>query len=198
MTLSKVSLPVLLFLLGFSQTAAHASTINFEGPPDSTIVTNQYAGLTFSNAIILTAGISLNEFEFPPNSGVNVLSDNGGPITITFATPVTSVSGYFTYLTGLTLTAFNASSTQVGLATSAFSSNLALSGVPGSTPNEFLQLSFAGGISSLTISGDPAGGSFVLDDLSYQPLATTTPEPSTFLLLLTGTGMLRLLKRKHI
>jgi hypothetical protein len=47
---------------------ARATTIDFEGFPDSTIVTTQYPGLTFSNTIILTSGISLNEFEFPPHS----------------------------------------------------------------------------------------------------------------------------------
>src|ERR1700722_13497991 len=77
---------------------AKATLIDFEGLPDSTVVTNQYAGLLFSNAVILTAGFSLNEFEFPPHSGVNVLSDNGGPISITFDGPVLSFSGFFTYV----------------------------------------------------------------------------------------------------
>src|SRR5947207_2203983 len=84
-------------------TQASAATIDFEGFPDSTILTTQYPGLTFSNAMILTAGISLNEFELPPHSGVNVVSDNAGPMTLDFASPITSFSGYFTYLVPLTL-----------------------------------------------------------------------------------------------
>jgi hypothetical protein len=44
---------------------AKATLINFEGFSDSTAITNQYSGLVFSDAIILTAGFSLNEFEFP-------------------------------------------------------------------------------------------------------------------------------------
>jgi hypothetical protein len=39
-------------------------TIDFEGLTDSTAVTTQYSGLIFINATILTAGVSLNEFEF--------------------------------------------------------------------------------------------------------------------------------------
>jgi hypothetical protein len=60
--------------------SAETVTLNFDGFPDSTILTDQYPGVTFTNAIILTAGISVNEFEFPPHSGVNIVSDNGGPI----------------------------------------------------------------------------------------------------------------------
>lgn len=80
----------LLALLTFAAPAILANTIDFEGLPDSTNVTNQYSGVIFSNAIILTTGISLNEFEFPPHSGTNVASDNGGPLSITFASPVSN------------------------------------------------------------------------------------------------------------
>ena len=66
-------------------------TLDFEGFPDGTLLTNQYSGLTFTNATVLMAGISLNEFEFPPRSGVNVVSDNGAPILISFSTPVPSL-----------------------------------------------------------------------------------------------------------
>jgi hypothetical protein len=172
-------------LLGEVATSNAATiSIDFEGFPDSTILTNQYSGVTFSNAIILTAGISLNEFEFPPHSGVNVASDNGGPITIDFSTPITSFSGYFTYLESITIDAFDAGNSQVASATSLFSNNLAClagppcSGDPGSSPNEFIQVAFTGGISSITITGDPAGGSFTMDDATY---TSTVPEPAQFL-----------------
>jgi hypothetical protein len=78
--------------------SAEATVISFEGLSDSATLTNQFAGLTFTNAIILTAGISLNEFDFPPHSGVNVAADLGGAMTITFAAPQQSVGGYFTYV----------------------------------------------------------------------------------------------------
>jgi hypothetical protein len=162
-------------------------TIDFEGFPDSTIVTNQYPGLTFTNAIILTAGVSLNEFEVPPHSGVNVVSDDNGPMTIDFASAVTSVSGYFTYTVPLTLSAFDASDNLLATAKSAFSNNLALSGDPGSSPNELITLSSALGISSVEFLGDPAGSSFVLDDLTYVTSANPVPAPPI------GHGLLVLL-----
>src|ERR1017187_5126472 len=98
-------------------------TIDFEGLPDGTILTNQYPGVTFSNAVILTSGVSLNEFEFPPHSGTNVVSDNGGPISISFATPVQSFGGYFTYAEQLSVGVFDAQNVLLGSLTSAFSNN---------------------------------------------------------------------------
>jgi fermentation-respiration switch protein FrsA (DUF1100 family) len=170
--------------------------LNFEGFADSTILTNQYPGVTFTNAIILTAGISLNEFDFPPYSGANVASDNNGPMTLTFASTILSFAGYFTYAEPLTLDAFSATDALVASAASAFSNNEALSGDAGSSPNEYIQLDFTGGISSITITGDPLGGSFTLDDATYATTAAT-PEPATFICLLTGTFVLVFYSRRH-
>ncbi len=164
----------LLILLLIS--AAHAplnaqsGVIDFEDLVDSSIITNQHPGLTFSNAIILTAGISLNEFEFPPRSGQNVASDNIGPITITFASPVASFAAYFTYATRLTVTAFDAAGNPVDQTVSLFNKNMTLSGDSGSNSNELLKVSSGTGVAKVRITGDPAGGSFALDDVSTAPL----------------------------
>jgi len=177
LTLLSISLP------------ARAGTISFEGLPDSTILTNQYLGLTFTNAIVLSTGIGVNEFEFPPHSGTNVASDNNGPLSIIFSGPVSSFSGYFTYAAPLTLAAFNAANTQVASASSLFSANYVSSGNP---PNELLQVSFAPGISRVTITGDPAGGSFVMDDITYTSASPATPEPGTLVFLTVGLGIIGL------
>jgi hypothetical protein len=169
---------------------ARATTLDFEGFSDSTILTNQYAGVTFSNAIILSAGISLNEFEFPPHSGTNVVSDSNGPTTVSFAIPVSTFSGYFTYAEPLTIQAFDSGSNQVASAASLFSNNEAMSGVSGSSPNELIQVMFAAGITSVTITGDPSGGSFVLDDVTYSTAVASTPEPAGLSLVLIGTALI--------
>ena len=174
--------------------AGPVTVLDFEDLADSDIVINQYPGLTFSNAIILSAGISLNEFEFPPHSGVNVVSDNGGPLSISFATPITSFSGYFTYAEMLTLQGFDAGSNLVGSTSSAFTNNMVLSGEPGSSPNEFMSLSFAGGISSITITGDTQGGSLVMDDTTIQQASSPVPEPQSVSLLVCGFATLSIIK----
>ena len=166
---------------------AGAVTLDFEGLADLDSVTTQFGGLTFSNTIALVSGAaggSLNEISFPPNSGVTVVSDDGAPITITFDTPVASVSGFFTYVVPVTITAFDSLLSAVASDTSLFSNNTADAGDAGSSPNELLEVAFAAGISSLTIEGDLQGGSFVLDDLTFVPaVVVATPEmPSTALL----------------
>lgn len=187
--LQRAPLVLLACVLGAPQLFSNTITIDFEGFADGTALTTQYPGVTFANATIATAGISLNEFEFPPHSGENVVFDDGGPITIDFAKPALSFAGYFTYSVPLTLGAFNTANNLVASATSAFSNNEALSGDPGSSPNEFLQVSFEGGISDVTIIGAPAGGSFVLDDATIATTTSTVPEPGSLVLLLIGVGI---------
>ena len=180
---------VLGLLLAASVLSADAIIIDFESLSDSTPVTNQFPGLAFNDATVINAGVSLNEFEFPPYSGTNVVFDDSGPISIvfSFAQPVVSFGGFFTYQSPLTLEAFDNTSNQVDAVTSSFSSNLALSGDASSTPNELLQVAFAGGLSRVTITGDPAGRSFVLDDVTVK---TAVPEPSGFLLALIAAVVL--------
>jgi hypothetical protein len=163
-------------------------TINFDNLADSDVISTQYTGLTFSNAMALTAGISLNEFDFPPRSGFNVASDSGGPMRIDFGTLVSGVGGYFTYSESLVLSAFGAGGVLLGSVPSAFSANSVSSG---GAPNEFLQLAF-NDIAYVTFSGNPLGGSFALDDLTYSPAQTSpVPEPGTLsLVLMSGAGWL--------
>jgi hypothetical protein len=174
--------------------SASQVTLDFEGLADGASLTTQYHGLTFTNTTVITAGISLNEFEFPPHSGTNVVFDDGGPISIAFASPVQSFGGYFTYGEPLTIQAFDSSDVQVSSITSLFSNNEAISGDPGSSPNQFLEISSAFGIWTITIAGDPAGGSFVVDDLTFTSMSV--PEPGSTFLLLTGiVGILAIRKR---
>ena len=156
--------------------------IDFESFSDSQSLTNQIAGLTFSNATVLSAGISLNELDFPPHSGSNVIVDDGSPLSILFDAPVRLVDGFFTYTTNVTMRAFDAGNNLLASVTSLFGSNLADIGDPGSSPNELIGVAFASGISRVEIQGDIAGLSFVLDDLTYQ--TRDVPEPGTLALLL--------------
>ena len=185
-----VSCLLTLGILACGQPAA-AVILDFEGLSDLDSVTSQFAGLTFAKTTALVSGAAgglLNELEFPPHSGVTVVSDDSGAITITFGSPVASVSGFFTYSAALTITAFDALLAAVDTTTSAFGSNTAASGDPGSTPNELLSVAAVSGIASLTIEGAADGGSFVLDDLTFVPLAV--PEPRMLGSLLCATAAL--------
>jgi hypothetical protein len=188
------ALLALAVLVLCSQAWGGTVTLDFEGFSDSTPFTTQYPGLTFINATVLTAGIGLNEFEFPPRSGGNVMFDDSGPIAINFSSPILTFGGYFTYTVPLVLLGFDAGNNQVASAVSAFANNLALSGDLGSSPNEFLSLNFAGGISSVTITGDPSGGSFVMDDST---ITSAVPEPRALFPMSSGLFFLLLLTRRR-
>jgi hypothetical protein len=193
-----------LTILCVAQPALFAApiVIDFEGLTDGEFVTTQYPNLTFSNAVIATAGMSLNDLDFPPKSGVNVVIDDGGPISVVFSSPVSSFGGFFTYIEPLTMQGFGSSNNLLATSTSLFSKNLACleppcEGDPGSSPNEFIQVNSPTGFSSVTIAGDPRGFSFALDNVTYSLAQTSsTPEPSSFLLF-TGMPVLFLTRRTY-
>lgn len=190
---------VVAVLAAIPSSALAATVIDFEGLTEFDSVTSQFPGITFSNATVLTAGSSLNEFDNPPNSGTNVVFDDGGFLSIVFATPVSDFGGFFTYAltpsARLMLTAFNSSNVPLGSTLSGFSNNQGTVGEPGSLPNEFLQLLFSD-IASVRIAGELSGSSFTLDDVTFtQP--TVIPEPSTMSLVLLGSAaMYRKIRRR--
>lgn len=184
-------------VLFYAPSRAYAAPIliDFESLSEGTDVGSLLGpALTFSNATVLTAGTSLNEIEFPPTSGANVVYDSGSPLRIDFAGGISSFSAYFTYIAPLTIQFFDASGL-LGSTTSSFDFNF---GSSGNAPNELLGGAFAS-ISYVTISGFSLGGSFVMDDLTFEPAAATPPppipEPSTLVLL--GSGVLALVKARN-
>jgi hypothetical protein len=173
--------------------------VDFEGFADNTALSNQIAGLTFTNATVLRAGATLNEFDFPPFSGASVAYDLGGNLTVDFASLVYSVSARITYVTRVTLTAFDAGLAAVATANTVFTNNTATGGNVGSAPNELITVSWASGISRVRFTGSPDGGSFVIDNLTYDTGAASVPEPATLGLLglgLAGIGIAR--RRKAV
>lgn len=188
---------ILFVSLGFLTCAfpSHAYLINFETVSDNIgvgiPVANQFSnlGVTFSNATALTAGISLNELDFPPSSGTTVVSNLAdGIMSLTFMIPVSDAAGYFTYNTpggGLLLSAYDQFGALLGAVTSAFINNTGDGlGDIGSAPNEELKILGLGAIARLDIN--PNGGDFKLDDFTATPVAAPVPEPASLLLMASG------------
>jgi hypothetical protein len=196
--------PVAVALLCLFSDSAQASLITFEGFPDSTILSDQYQGLgvSFENAEILTAQYSLNEADFPPHSGVNVAIDDGGPMLLSFASPIIGFSGYFTYTEPLTLQGYDDLGNPLAniVSMSQFFVNTVSSFDPSlnNTPNEFIQLGDGSDpFSQVSMTGDPGGFSFVVDDISFVSAAVSAaPEPAS--LFFCGSALLILLLcRRH-
>jgi hypothetical protein len=155
----------LLIFVAFASTVLYGQTsITFDTLNDGDLVTNQYSGLTFSNARVLTSGFSLNDLDFPAHSGANAITDTSGPISIAFSAPVSTFSGYFTHVNPITVTAFDGTGNQLAT-TNSSKNNAAVSG-DGSVPNELLSLA-ATNIAKVVITGSPSGNSVVMDDLNY-------------------------------
>jgi hypothetical protein len=154
------------------------SPLGFEGLADNTVLTTQIPGATFTNAIVVSSGITLNEFESPPHSGSNTASDSGGPIAIAFTSPLSSFSAYFTYATGLTVQAFGATNNLLGTASSHYSDNEAMSGAPANHANELIQVQ-ANGIYKVVITGSAQGASFDMDDATLITLCDVTKDGYT-------------------
>ena len=172
---------------------AAAVTLDFETVDDLAVVTTQFAGVTFGNTLALVSGAeggTLNELEFPPHSGATVVIDLFGAITIAFDTPVAAASGFFTDTAPVTITAFDALLAPVATATSDFDRNTVVQGEPGSAPNELIELTFAAGISSLTVQGAVNGMSFTLDDFTFiprRPLVAAEPPMAALFVLVAAT-----------
>jgi hypothetical protein len=111
---------LLLILLILSNARVSTATLDFENLNASDLVATQYPGLMFPNAVIFTAGISLNEFGFPPHSGSEVASDTDDPISIKFSVPVLNFNGYFAYTIPLVLQTLNFSDCHVVSGTTLF------------------------------------------------------------------------------
>lgn len=174
----------------FYATTSSATLIDFEGLPDLEAVSGQYVsdGVTFNNAISLTAGFSLNEFDFPPSSGLVAIGDDFAPLGISFTNAASNISGYFTYASQLTFSAYDNVGNLIGGYVNAGFDNLGSS--------EFISLSFID-VSTLIIAGE-WDGSFIMDDLNFEASASSVPEPSSLALLSIGLIGFMLRKKTNI
>jgi len=167
--------------------------ITFEGYPDLTVFTNQFPGVDFNGATVLQLGGSLNP-QFPPHSGINVVYNPVGPMSIQFASPVDYFQGYFTYNQPLLIQAFDNLDNLLGSYNSVCSANYIGAGL-GCDPNE-LGLVTAVGIDHVLISGG-GGNNFTLDDAQFTGSVNTVPEPGSLALLGSGLlGVASIVRRK--
>lgn len=182
-----ILLSTFLFIYLFITVPAQATLITFEGLTDNLSLSNEIPGLTFNGATVQTAGISLNEFDFPPKSGDNVTIAFTNLLEITFADMMDTVSGYFTYADSLTFSIYDTNGGLLASSQSAGVSNLG--------SNELITLS-SQGIALLRINSN---SNFTLDDLSYSNASVPVPEPSTILLFaigIIGLGVSRLTQNR--
>jgi hypothetical protein len=172
---------ILIFFLCVQLTqTAIAGHVDFEGFADGDALTSEIPGLIFSDATVLTAGVSLNETDFPPHSGSNVIATFGGFLTVSFDSPVNLVSGFISYAdaAGVNLSLYDINN--ILLADALFASPLSQDGI---VSNLFISLG-SSNVRSMVLSLNSAipDSPFTFDDFSYLSI----PEPATILLISLG------------
>ncbi|MCF2151134.1 hypothetical protein IQ276_032860 [Desmonostoc muscorum LEGE 12446] len=163
-----------------SAPAALAAVIDFDSLSDFEIVDDQFLslGADFNGtASILQLGSTLNP-DFPPVSGNNIIYDNpslgSGTIRIDAVDSFwSSVGGFVTGNTNVTLTAYNASNSILGTASTG-GANFDGAGT-GLLPNIFLSITYPD-ISYVTF--EDSGNTYTIDNFTF---TKSVPEPSVML-----------------
>jgi hypothetical protein len=190
---------LLLALAGTSQADIY---INFDNLADGTNVGNNYAGMTFTNALVQAQGISLSPIFTPasaPNVAVNL---PGGTMTIAFTTGIPYFQAHFTYIEPLSLVFMDGGAT-LDTVDSEFDCNdlfsISLNScTDGSTdvgpaPNELISYAAVDGNVITSVSITSASGlsdTFTIDNIS------SVPEPSSLFLLVNAALLVAVILRK--
>jgi hypothetical protein len=157
---------------------ANAALIDFESLGIDEFVTDQFAaqGILFGNAVTLVAGISLNEIDFPPSSGTNVISGlEFGPLMATLPLGASHVSLQLTTGVPAAVRFFDALDALLG--ESLVSENLG--------SNTLVSFDSLTPISSVSIGDEMFGSAFFLTVDDFET-AAQAPEPSLLLLMAAG------------
>jgi hypothetical protein len=129
--------------------------------------------------------------DFPPlPPGQAVFLNDADTTALSFSQPILSFSGYFTYGGPITLNFYGAGNTLLTTLTSAFQTNVATAGDPGSSPNELIaapNLADAVRVDILAPNTD-----LTLDDLTFTTAGgpAPVPEPATGLLIIPAAALL--------
>ncbi len=196
-------------VLAFGQ--AHADTIDFDSLAVGTVLSNQYAGVTFSANAFTGPGSSTSGEDWATNSDMTIvdsagtdvgglgtpslvsgnvlrsfdgwLSEDGDPsFLVSFASPVSSFSATFAGV-----------STPADVTMWAFDGATLLGTVSGTTAGQFMLALAGSSITSVAIRPGSFNDWVAVDNITYTP---AVPEASTWAMMGLGLGLLALKRRR--
>lgn len=152
--------------------AAAPVLLDFESLPDGPLGGSEFVAqgvATVQGALALSAGFSLNEFDFPPHSGGMALGNAApaGAVELLFSEPIGELSAWFTYSAPLSISSYAADGTLMGTVLSLFGSNVGAS--------ERIDFGFMN-VARVVIA---SAGDYILDDLQFSGVTSGVPEPSS-------------------
>ena len=201
--------------MSLTAVCASATTINFENLAVGTILSNQYAGVTFAanaftgpgssssgepwatntdmSIVSSLAGGDVGGLGTPPLVSGNVLhsfngwlAENGDPsFRISFASAINSFSATFAGV-----------STGADVRLFAYNGASLLSTVAGSATGQFVLSFAAASITSVVIAPGSFDDWVGVDDITYTAAVAGVPEPETYALMALGLAAIALARRR--
>ncbi len=211
-TLWKTALTVSMSLTAM---CASAVTINFENLAVGTILSNQYAGVTFAANAFTGPGSSSSGQPWATNTDMTIVSSLPGGDVGGLGTPplvsgnlLHSFNGWllengdpsFRISFASAINSFNATfagvSTGADVRIFAFNGATLISTVAGSATGQFVLSVAAASITSVVVAPGSFNDWVGVDNINYIPAVVGIPEPETYALMALGLAAIALARRR--
>lgn len=176
---------LLLYVFSFG---ASANLIDFDNLEDFAVATSGISGVDIEGLVALSAGLSLNEFQFPPRSGSIAATNESSEVIFVFGPRIFSFSAYFSYVEPFQLFAYGVNGENLGIFPSAKNSHFADGDSLVNFIHEEIKIFAEEPISKIIISSDSTY-SYVVDDVTFSHV-TQVPELSTSMYFIFGLTLI--------